>query len=52
MIFRQTSLLDLRFEFERVREIATRKKMGKTIDDARRKIERFADLASRCGRDN
>ena len=48
MVFGQTSLLDLRFELERVREIATRKKMGKTIDGARRKIERFANLASRA----
>ncbi len=48
MVFRQTSLLDLRFEIERVREIAIRKQMGKTIDDARRKIERLADFASRA----
>jgi hypothetical protein len=48
MIFRQTSLLDLRFELERVREIATRKQMGKTVNDARRKIERFPNLASRA----
>src|ERR1044072_3896794 len=45
MVFRQTSLLDLRFELERVWKIATRKQMGKTIDDARRKIECLADLA-------
>jgi len=48
MVFRQTSLLDLRFELERVWKIATRKQMGKTIDDAGRKIERLANLASRA----
>src|SRR5436305_11228233 len=47
MIFRQACLFDLRFEFERVREIATGKQMGETIDNAWRKIERFADLVCR-----
>src|SRR2546430_7234035 len=48
MIFRQACLFDLRFEFERVREIATSKQMGETIDNAWRKIERFPDLACRA----
>src|SRR5581483_589989 len=39
---------DLRFELERVREIATGKQMRETIDNAWRKIERFADLAGRA----
>ena len=46
--FRQTGLLDLRFEIERVRKIAAGKKMREPIDDARRKIERLADLARRA----
>src|SRR5438046_7700136 len=48
MIFRQARLFDLRFELERVREIATGKQMGETIDNAWRKIERFANLACRA----
>ena len=48
MIFRQTGLLDLRFQIERVRKIAVREEMRETIENARRKIERFADLARRA----
>src|SRR5438552_18122785 len=47
MIFRQACLFDLRLEFVRVREIATGKQLGVTIDNAWRKIESFADLACR-----
>src|SRR5213594_2926911 len=48
MIFRQTSRFDLRFQFHRVREIAAGKQMRKPVDDARGKIERFADLTRRA----
>ncbi len=48
MRFRQTGLLDLRCEIQRVRKIAIREKMRKTIEDARRKIQRLADLARRA----
>ena len=48
MRFRQTCLLNLRFELERVREIAAGKQMREPIDDARRKIERFTHLARRA----
>src|SRR5215471_14882465 len=41
----QTSLLDLRLELEGVREIAAGKQMRKPVDDARGKVERFANLA-------
>src|SRR5204862_7007111 len=47
MILRQASLLDLRFELQCMGKIATGKKMGKTVDDARRKIGRFSDFP-RC----
>src|SRR5207253_11132646 len=47
MRFRQTGLLDLRLQIERVREIAVREQMREAIENARRKIERFANLA--CG---
>src|SRR5207253_8758456 len=47
MIFRQACLFDLRFEFARVREIATGHQMGETISNDWLKIERFADLACR-----
>src|SRR4029077_20757711 len=43
----QTGLLNLRFELERVREIAAGKQMRKTIDDAWGKIKRFANLPRR-----
>src|SRR5215469_3371186 len=45
VVFRQTGHFDLRFQFHRVWEIAAGKQMRETIDDARRKIERFADFA-------
>ena len=45
MRFRQTGLLDLRLQIERVRKIAVREKMRETIENVRRKIERLADLA-------
>ena len=45
MRFRQTGLLDLRLQIERVRKIAVRKKMREAIENVRRKIQRFADLA-------
>ena len=45
MCFRQTGLLDLRCEIERVRKIAVRKQMREAIENARRKIQRFADFA-------
>src|SRR6266542_4062482 len=45
MILRQTSLLDLRFQFHRVREIAVCEQMREAIDGARRKIQRLADFA-------
>ena len=48
MRFWQTCLLDLRFELERVREIAACEQMRKTINNARRKIERFPNLARRA----
>ena len=48
MRFWQTCLLDLRFEFERVREIAACEQMRETINDARGKIERFPNLARRA----
>src|SRR5215831_6009111 len=44
MMFRQTCSFNLRFQFHRVREIATGKQVREAIDNARRKIERFADL--------
>src|SRR5215472_10957465 len=44
MTFRQTGSFDLRFQFHRVREIATGKQMREAIDNARRKIQRLADL--------
>src|SRR5262252_5730919 len=47
MIFRQTCSFDLRFQFHRVREIAAGKKVREAVDNARRKIERFADLTRR-----
>ena len=47
MRFRQTGLLDLRLQIERVREIAVREQMREAIENARRKIKGFADLA--CG---
>src|SRR5712691_12542578 len=47
MRFRQTRLLDLRLEIERVRKIAVREQMRKAIENVRRKVERFTDLA-RC----
>src|ERR1700730_5744362 len=45
MFFRQTGLLDLRLKIERVRKIAVREEMREAIENARRKIQRFADLA-------
>src|SRR2546430_15878941 len=48
MRFRQTGLLDLRLEIERVRKIAVREQVREAIQDARRKIQRFADLARRA----
>src|SRR6266496_1217377 len=48
LVFRQAGLFDLRFELERMGEIATRKKMGETVDDAWCKIERFPDFARRA----
>src|SRR5947209_10849836 len=42
----QTGLLDLRFQLESVWEIAIREEMRETVEDARRKIERFPNLAS------
>ena len=45
MRFRQTGLLDLRLQIERVRKIAVREEMRKAIENARRKIQRFADFA-------
>src|SRR5436309_15693779 len=47
MRFWQTSLLDLRLEIEGMREITVREEMRKAIENARRKIQRFANLA--CG---
>src|SRR5262249_2772374 len=47
MMFRQTGSFDLRFQFHRVREIAAGKQMRKPVDDARGKIESFANLARR-----
>src|SRR6476620_6421827 len=44
MVFRQTGAFDLRFQFHRVREIAAGKQVREAVDNARRKIERFADL--------
>src|SRR6478609_896347 len=44
MMFRQTGAFDLRFQFHRVREIAAGKQVREAVDNARRKIERFADL--------
>src|SRR4030095_7825746 len=44
MIFWQTSSFDLRFQFHGVREIAAGKQVREPVDNARRKIERFADL--------
>ena len=48
MRFRQTRLLDLRLQIERVRKIAVREKVRKAVENIRRKIERFADLARRA----
>src|SRR5438067_12787117 len=48
MILRQPRLFDLRFELERVREIATGKQMGETIDNAWRNMGRFANVACRA----
>ena len=48
MLLRQTGLLDLRLQIERVRKIAVREKMRKAIENARRKIQRLADLARRA----
>src|SRR5438067_13663446 len=48
MIFRQARPFDLRSELERVREIATGKQMGETIDNAWRKIERIANPSCRA----
>src|ERR1700730_7143658 len=45
MFLRQTGLLDLRLQIERVRKIAIRKQMRKSIENIRRKIQRFADFA-------
>src|SRR5262245_19490629 len=44
MMFRQTCSFDLRYQFHRVREIAAGKQVREAIDNARRKIQRFADL--------
>src|SRR5947207_4224344 len=44
MMFRQTGSFDLRFQFHRVREIAASKQVREPVDNARRKIERLADL--------
>ena len=48
MRFRQTGLLDLRCQIERVRKIAVREKMRETIENIRGKIQRLADLARRA----
>src|SRR5260370_36020755 len=48
MRFRQTSLLDLRLEIECVRKITVREEMREAIENARRKIQRFTDLARRA----
>ena len=45
MRFRQTGLLDLRLQIERVRKIAVREEMREAIENVRRKIQRFADFA-------
>src|SRR5262245_44818184 len=47
MMFRQTGGFDLRFQFHRVWEIAAGKQVREPVDNARRKIERFADLTRR-----
>src|SRR6476661_7610359 len=44
VVFRQTCGFDLCFQFHRVREIAAGKEVREPVDNARRKIERFADL--------
>ena len=48
MIFRQTGRFDLRFQFQRVREIAVREQVREPVNDARRKIQRLANLARRA----
>src|SRR4051812_6843798 len=45
MRLRQTGLFDLRDEIEGVREIAVAKEMRETVEDVRRKVERFPNLA-------
>src|SRR5207237_7997265 len=45
MRFRQTGLLDLRLQIERVREIAVREQMREAIENARRKRKGFTDFA-------
>src|SRR5205823_618318 len=45
MLFRQTRLLDLRFQIQRVRKIAVREQMRKAIENTRGKIQRLPDLA-------
>src|SRR6476646_9852934 len=44
MMFRETCGFDLRFQFHRVREIAAGKEVREPVDNARRKIQRFANL--------
>src|SRR6267142_522248 len=48
MMFRETCSFDLRFQFHRVREIAAGKQVRESVDNARRKIERFANLTRRA----
>ena len=45
MRFRKTGLLDLGGEIEGVRKIAAGEEVGEAIENVRRKIQRFADLA-------
>ena len=44
VILRQPRLFDVRFELERVREIAAREEVRKTIENARRQVECLADF--------
>src|SRR5256885_4388250 len=45
MRFRQTGLLDLSAQVERMREIAAGEQVGEAVENVRRKIQRLADLA-------